>query len=479
MIKTTRLTTGIFLAVLVMALLAGCSGEQSVHEQTVNAPSDGLSAFTGVVQKATPSVVRITVLRQPTQDRRQRRGESKSRERGFEGWLKRFFKRKMPSSSIQPSQARPKVGSGFVISRDGYIVTSRDVVRGADRIMVRLANQHRMQATLVGMDKRSGIALLKIDVEDLQPVETGTVKVLKTGNWVVALGAPTTSGATATAGIVSATGRTLPSQRYVPYLQTDVVVTARNSGGPLYNTQGKVVGVSTRIPEQSGHQAFSYAIPIDMAIDVAKELMADGTVDRGWLGVQVQMVTPPLAESFDMEWPHGALVAQVIPATPAAASKLQSGDVIVEYDGQSVPNASALSPLIGMTDPGETVDIVVFREGDKRTVEVEIGSSGKQHGAGANADQNGQTLGLRMRSLTKDERRSLGIASGGARILEVRSGVAYQAGLRAGDVIMTVDSETVEGPKVVRKRLAEAEEPLALRIMRDGRVLYIAFKTDT
>lgn len=485
--KPRRVLVQGLLAGLTIGLLAGCSAPSQQQTRSPAASAQGLPAFTDLVQQAAPSVVTVTVSPGGGSQYRIDPPTWNFRNGSLRELLKRFFGTGEQQEPVLPKLAQRRVswttGSGFIISEDGYIITSRRLVHGADRVMVHLNNRRHMTAKVVGSDKYSGIALLKVEADNLNPVDIGSADALKRGAWVLAIGAPPGVQTSVTAGIVSAKGRHLAGKQYIPFIQTDAAITPTAAGGPLLNMQGKVVGVNAptfgRIP---GSQGLSFAIPIGIAMDVATELMEDGTVERGWLGVQIQEVTPALAESFGMKWPHGALIAHIVPGTPAAASALQAGDVIVKYDGVPIPHVSALPPLVGRTDPGETVEIVVVRDGDKETVEVEIGklnqSLWSRMWSGDTGDNaaSGAALGVRMRALTDSERRQLGIPKGGVRIVEIAPGLARRAGLQAGDVIAAVGSEPVTSPQALRERLTEADEPVALRVLRNGDVRYIAFE---
>lgn len=480
--RTKRFPAYGLLAVFITSLLTGC-GEEPASEPATAKPQT-LPDFTGLVQAAAPSVVNISTKRPPAgEDTGGRDGESG--EAPFQDWLKRFFeegeKRPQP-----PSRGRPSMGSGFVISEDGYILTSRHVVQGDGRIVVKFSDRQQMSAKRVGADKYSDIAVLKVDADNLQPVETGSPDKLKPGAWVVAIGSPFGFETSVTAGIVSAKKRSLADDQYVPFIQTDVAINPGNSGGPLFNLEGKVVGVNAQIYSRSGgFQGVSFAVPIDIAMDVAEQLKESGSVARGWLGVQIQEVDLALSKSFDMAHPRGALVAHVLPDSPAADSELQSGDVIVGFDGRDVPSAAALPPLVGLTEPGSTVDITVLRDGERQTLEVEIGELDKDAPQGmrqsaeeSSGDAQEQGMGLRMRSLNNDEREQLGVSEGGVRILEVGPGPGREAGLKAGDVILALGPERVSSPEALRRRLAEADGPVALRVQRNGSVQYVPFNPD-
>lgn len=492
--NSTRPFAYTLFAALLVALLVGCSDEPAQDAQAPAATSQGLPSFTALVREAAPSVVEITVSpaghREPGSDQ-PNSWEFGDQSQPLRKWLEHFLDprdghhRRQPPQHQQQAPARLSTGSGFIISEDGYILTARHVVQGADEVLVRLSNRRQLTAKVVGSDEYSGIALLKVDASDLNPVDIGSVKSIQPGAWVIAIGAPFGFQNSVSAGIVSGKHRHLSGAQYVPFIQTDVAINPGSSGGPLFNLSGEVVGVNARIFSRSGgYQGLSFAIPINIAMDVARQLMEGEAIAHGWLGVQIQEVTQPLADSFGMQWPHGALIAHIVPGTPAAASALQAGDVIVKYNGEAVPTVAALPPLVGMTEPGETVNIVVFRDGEKQSIAVEIGMlnktqwHGNRNGGTHSSEPPQSPLGLRMRPLEDQERKTLGIPTGGVRIIEVAPGPARRAGFKAGDVIASVSAKPVVGPDALRQRLIEADEPIALRVLRDGGVLYIAFEPD-
>ncbi|QGU31654.1 DegQ family serine endoprotease [Thermochromatium tepidum] len=378
----------------------------------------------------------------------------------LEDLFRHFFDDEGPSPDDR-LQSR-SLGSGFVISGDGYVVTNAHVVEGAEEIVVRTSDRREFVAKLVGTDKRSDIALLKIEAEGLPAVRIGSGKDLKVGEWVLAIGSPFGFESSATAGIVSATGRSLPSENYVPFIQTDVAINPGNSGGPLFNLDGKVVGVNSQIYSRTGgFMGLSFAIPIEVAMDVVEQLKTKGRVSRGWLGVLIQDVTRELAESFGMPQPLGALVAQVLPDSPAAAAGLQPGDVILSYNGRDIPTSSSLPPLVGATPVGEHASLVVLRRGERIELKIRIQELPEDNQLADHPEPFDKPtvnrLGLLVRDLTPEMRQQLKIEHGGVLVESVDQGPAASAGLSAGDVILMLDNQPIMGLADFERILAAIE----------------------
>ena len=331
-----------------------------------------LPDFTELVEDNAAAVVNVSTTR--------RQSERDPRMRDFE----EFFRR-MPPQQPPPS-ARPRsLGSGFVISDDGYVLTNNHVVEGADEILVRFPDRRELNAEVVGTDRRSDLALLKVEAENLPTVRLGRSEDLDVGEWVLAIGSPFGFDYSVTAGIVSAKGRSLPTERnenYVPFIQTDVAINPGNSGGPLFNLDGEVVGINSQIYSRSGgFMGVSFAIPIDVAMEVVDQLKSGGRVSRGWLGVVIQEVSRDLAESFGLERPHGALVSEVAPESPAEESELQAGDVIIEFDGNPIERSSELPHYVGRTPANSEVDVTVMRGGERLELKVKVGELPDLEGA--------------------------------------------------------------------------------------------------
>jgi len=434
----------------------------------------GLPGFTELVKQASPAVVNITATR-------------KAEARQFENYneeevpelFRRFFGN-VPRQNVP----RPSAGSGFIISEDGYILTNNHVVENASEILVALSDRRERMATLVGSDKLSDLALLKIDAKELPIVKLGSSAKLEVGEWVVAIGSPFGFEHSVTAGIVSAKGRSLPMEaegNYVPFIQTDVAINPGNSGGPLFNLDGEVVGINSQIFTRSGgFMGLSFAIPIDVAMEVVAQLKDKGTVARGWLGVLIQRVDRDLAESFGMDRAAGALVTQVFANSPAAKGGLREGDIIVSFDGKPIDLSSDLPHIVGRTRAESEVDVVVVRESKRKTLRVKVGlleATDLQTSGGPSAIDNSNLLGLEVRDLTADEQASLG-ADKGVLVVRVTDGPGQVGGISRGDVITTVNSEWVESTKSLANLLEKLPRYVAIpiRIVRNQRPEFLVVK---
>lgn len=403
--------------------------------------------------------------------------------------------RKFFGERAQPrSRDTASLGSGFIISSDGYVLTNGHVVADADEIIVRLHDRRQFEAELVGTDKRSDVALLKIDAEGLPAVKIGDPDDLEVGEWVLAIGSPFGFDHSVTAGIVSAKGRSLPNDNYVPFIQTDVAINPGNSGGPLFNLDGEVVGVNAQIFSRTGgFMGLSFAIPIDVAEDVADQLRETGKVARGWLGVVIQEVTRDLAESFGMDRAHGALVTQVLPDSPAAKAGLRVGDVIVAFNGDEVPRSSALPPMVGVTPIGSKAEVDIVRDGERMTLRVTIGrlpgeselaGYGSPEDEGAEESQTeepadaGARLGMRVATVSDALREQRDLGPGGVEVVELTSAPAVGSGLRRGDVIVMMNSRPIEGVADFGERVAELSggRSVALLVERDSGPQFIAIE---
>ncbi len=439
-----------------------------------------LPEFSGLVETYGPSVVNISTKQSHLATRRSHDFPMPDLPEGspLHDFLRRFFGRGGLTPHDGDRQSR-SLGSGFFISADGYLLTNFHVVEGAEEIIVRTSDRREFLAKLVGTDKRSDIALLRVEAQDLLPVELGTAKDLKVGEWVLAIGSPFGFDHSATAGIVSAKGRNLPSENYIPFIQTDVAINPGNSGGPLFNLDGKVVGVNSQIYSRTGgFMGLSFAIPIDTAMDVVEQLKATGTVSRGWLGVRIQEVTNELAETFGIDQSRGALVAQLLPNSPAAESGLRVGDVILRFDGKAVATHNALPPLVGTAQVNEPAQLEVLREGRIEEVTVVIGELPDEGGLAAAAEPESATansIGLVGGDLHAEQRDQLGLEQGGVIVQEVKPGAAERAGIAPGDVILMFDGKPVESAKQFRQLLADIEpgHSVAALIQRgDGHMFF-------
>jgi len=459
------------LSVVSLAVLAACQPQ---------APSSSLPDFADLVEKASPAVVNISTVATPGED------VAGGEDTPFNEFFRRFFgDREVPPAAEDPTLPLPQsLGSGFVLWADGYVLTNRHVVRDAQEVIVKLSDRRQLNARLVGTDERSDLALLKIDATGLPAVKIGDARKLRVGEWVLAIGSPFGFDYSVTAGIVSAKGRALPNENYVPFLQTDVAINPGNSGGPLFNVHGEVVGVNSQIFSQTGgYMGVSFAIPIEVAAKVAQQLKEYGEVRRGWLGVVVQEVTRDLARSFGLERPEGALVAQVVPGGPGEQAGLRVGDVILDFEGQELPLSSALPPMVGATDPGTTVSLKVLREGKAVTIRVVVGTLQPEQAGGGTPEAKPPRstrgiLGIVVRRLTPEERQRAQIVSGGAYVQEVNEGAGRESGLLPGDILLTLGGGEVDGPE----RLAEVVGRLTpgrsapMLVQRRGQPTFLALE---
>ena len=402
------------------------------------APAAGdLPDFTQLIEAHAPVVVNITTTRKPKSATKEPRSGQELPE-GMPELFRRFYER-MPHTPRSP-RSRYGTGSGMIYSADGYIVTNHHVVDEVDEIIVKLSDKREFTAELVGSDPRSDLALLKIDAEGLPTATLGNSDELKVGQWVLAIGSPFGFEHSVTAGIVSAKGRSLPSENYIPFIQTDVAINPGNSGGPLFDLDGRVVGINAQIYTRTGgFMGLSFAIPIDMVSEVIAQIRKDGRVVRGWLGVHIQEVTRELAESFGLDRPKGAIVASIAEGSPADDSDLEVGDIILEFNGKLVADSASLPPLVGRTPPDSEVDVVILRGGDQRTIKVTLGELPNKDaepvstGQDAPADEV-ELLGMRLGTLPEAERKRRGL-DGGVRIEAVTGEPARAAGLQRGDII--------------------------------------------
>jgi len=371
------------------------------------------------------------------------------------------------------------LGSGFIISADGYILTNAHVVEDADEVTVRLTDKREFKAKVVGSDTRTDVALLKINAAGLPKVAPGDPGRLKVGEWVAAIGSPFGFENSVTAGIVSAKGRSLPQENYVPFIQTDVAINPGNSGGPLFNLKGEVVGINSQIFSRTGgFMGLSFAIPIDVAMDIGNQLRATGKVSRGWLGVVIQAVSSELAETFALSKPTGALIASVQQGGPADKAGLQASDVVLKFDGKAVQSSSELPRLVGPTRPGSKVAVEIWRRGAAKDINVVVGEMPADKVALAPAKESGRVgkLGLALSELTPQQKRQLGIAGGV--LVEDVNGTAARAGIRRGDVILAFNNREISSAEQLGELLARADggRNVALLVRRGANALYIPLR---
>ncbi len=469
---TARRTRGILVGLLLIAW-SGLAGA------ALNLPD-----FTGLVEAHSPAVVNISTTQKVTQRRGPKLEMPELPEGSPFGDLFRHFFGEGGMPDIPEHQQTQSLGSGLIVSADGYVITNAHVIKDADEIVVRLSDRRQLVAEVIGSDPRSDVALLKVEAEELPVVKIGDSEQLKVGEWVLAIGSPFGFDYSVTAGIVSALGRNLPRENYVPFIQTDVAINPGNSGGPLFNLDGEVVGVNSQIYSRTGgFMGLSFAIPINVVMNVADQLKTKGKVSRGWLGVLIQDVTRELAEAFGMTRPQGALVSKVLDDSPAAAAGFESGDVIIRYNGRDVADSASLPPLVGQTPVGDKAEVVVIRDGKETTLEVTIGElPGDDALAQAVAPEaqsvSEKRLGIKISEVPEALREALELGEGGVLVEELESGAASRAGVRQGDVIVMLNQQAVTGPQQFAELVEALPEgkSVAVRIQRQNGPLWLALK---
>jgi serine protease Do len=441
-----------------------------------------LPGFTDLVKEAGPAVVNISTT-QKAQSKVHGLPEGFEmpdlpEDSPFGELFKYFFDQEEGDPGYRDAKS---LGSGFIISADGYVLTNYHVVKNADEIIVRLNDRRELRGEVIGTDKRSDVALLKIDATDLPVARIGTSTSLEVGEWVLAIGSPFGFDYSATAGIVSAKGRSLPRENYVPFIQTDVAINPGNSGGPLFNQEGEVVGVNSQIYSRTGgYMGVSFAIPIEVAMDVADQLKTTGRVSRGWLGVLIQDITLDLAESFGMKQPRGALVAKVLPDSPAKAADIQVGDVIVKFDGKEIRDSASLPPIVGRTRVGVSIPVDVIRDRKQKVVKVKLGEL-PEDAAIASADKpvvdKTNRLGLSVADLTDEQQTEFEIDAGVV-VTRLVDGAASRAGVHKGDIILSIDNKPVKNVETFQElvKALPDNKSVAILVQRNGSPTFLALK---
>lgn len=449
----------------------------------LNGFTKDLPDFTVLAEKQGPAVVNISI----TQSMRVGSGLSFPGMPGDEQ-MQEFFKRfgipGIPGQGSEPQQEykSQSLGSGFIISDDGYILTNAHVVAEADDVIVKLSDKREFKAKIIGADKRTDVALVKIEATGLPKVTIGDPEKLKVGEWVAAIGSPFGLENTMTAGIVSAKGRALPQENFVPFIQTDVAINPGNSGGPLFNLAGEVVGINSQIYSRSGgSMGLSFSIPIDVALDVSSQLKASGKITRGWLGVVIQELSKELAESFGMKNTDGVLVAAVEKNGPADKGGLEVGDVITKFDNKAIVTSGDLPRAVAAAKPGKTVAVNVLRKGSQKILNVNVGEMPSDDLMTAQANKPAakielNRIGLILRELTVQQKKKLN-GKNGLLVIDAQ-GVAAQVGVRRGDVILGLNNTEARDLEQFNKQLESfaAGKTIALLVLRGESTLFVPVK---
>ncbi len=470
---------------------AGVSAFNALHSPSIAAPSPIVSSAPGITgssalpdfpqitERYGPAVVNISVTgtTKVSDDEALAQGEDGA---GMDPFLE-FFKRFQQGQGV-PGQRRgaPQEmptrgqGSGFIVSSDGIILTNAHVVKGAKEVTVKLTDRREFRAKVLGSDPKTDVAVLRIDAKNLPAVSIGKTSDLRVGEWVLAIGSPFGFENTVTAGVVSAKGRSLPDDSAVPFIQTDVAVNPGNSGGPLFNSRGEVVGINSQIYSRSGgYQGVSFAIPMDIATKIKDQIVATGKAEHARLGVAVQEVNQTFANSFKLDKPEGALVSNVEKGGPADKAGLQPGDVIRKVNGQPVVSSGDLPAVISMASPGDTVKLEIWRQGASKELSARLANANDKtkEVVGKNEAPAQGKLGLALRPLQPDERQEAGVDSG--LVVQQASGPAALAGVQSGDVLISINGTAVKNVDQVRAAVAKSDKSVALLIQRGSDRIFV------
>ena len=436
-----------------------------------------LPDFADLVEEVAPAVVKINTV---TKNRKQQTQQN------MQGQLPEIFRELLEQRNRPQPPARQarSMGSGFVISEDGYLLTNHHVIDQADEIQVLFSDRREYSAKVIGSDRRSDLALLKIEAKNLPTIKFADVDSLRAGEWVLAIGSPFGLDYSVAAGIVSAIGRSIPTEKgenYVPFIQTDVAINPGNSGGPLFNLKGEVVGINSQIYSRSGGSiGLSFSIPTSVALSVVDQLKKNGKVQRGWLGVVMQDVNKALAESLELGKPQGALINAVEPDGPADRGGINPGDVIVRFDGEDIVDSGDLPHVVGSTAPGTKAKVEIYREGKRKTLNVVVGALDKDGPAVADKNNGNDRLGLMVEELDDQERRQLRLR-GGILVADVAANsAAANAGLREGDLIVQLGYSRIDDLDEYLQVIEELPEstPIAIRFYRQGRAIFRTIQID-
>lgn len=432
--------------------------------------------FTAIVERTAPAVVNIEAIRTAG---REPQGFGPSGE--MEELFRRFFGEPgLPRMPIPRDQVSS--GSGFIITPDGFVLTNHHVVDGADRVVVKMADRREFDARIVGTDPASDVALLKIEASDLPTLKLGDSSKLKPGEWVIAIGSPFGFEHSVTAGVVSGTGRSVGSgQQYVPFIQTDVPINRGNSGGPLINMAGEAVGINSQIfSNTGGFMGLSFAVPIEVARNVADQIREKGRVVRGRLGVNIQEVTREFAKTLGLERPRGALVSGIVPGSAAEKAGIRVQDVILSFNGREILRSSELPPLVGATPPGTRAEVEVFRDGRVRKLTVVVDELPAEGALAASGSRSGGAaagrLGIVVEALTAEQRERLGLKQDEGVLIAGVSGAAARAGLRPGDIVLMVGRDKVGSPAEFERRTRGVKpgDTVMLLVRRGDQTVFFA-----
>jgi len=446
--------------------VAAATAATAVPASARPATTVALPDFTSIVAQNGPAVVHISVTQKAEPSESAMQGLNPN-DPFYEFF--RQFRVPIPRGQM-PLQG---LGSGFIVSPDGIVLTNAHVVNGAAEVTVKLTDKREFKAKVIGIDKPTDVAVLKIDATNLPTVKLDKADDVKVGEWVVAIGSPYGFENTVTSGIVSAKWRTLPGDSYVPFIQTDVAVNPGNSGGPLFNMRGEVIGINSQIYSRSGgYQGLSFSVPIDVALGIQDQLMQHGSVTRGRLGVGIQDVNQALANSFGLKKPAGALVSSVEKDSAAAKAGLEPGDVILRYNEKEITSSSQLPVLVANTAPGTTAKLEVIRNGETRQINVTVGQLKNAKVASADvAGQDHGRLGVVVRPLDPDEQKQAGVSGG--LMVENSTGPAANAGIQPGDMILSLNGTPVKSPEQLQQLLTKAGKHVALLVQRDEAKIFV------
>jgi len=448
------------------------SSSQAQTPQIQTSAASALPDFSALVEQNGPAVVNISTTTAPVRTQMQL-----PQIPGDPGDQIQEFFRRFQIPMPQGDSIRRGVGSGFIVSADGYILTNAHVVDDANEVTVKLTDNREFKAKVIGVDRRTDVALVKIEAKNLPTVRIGDASKARVGQWVAAIGSPFGLENTVTAGIISAKSRSLPDETYVPFIQTDVAINPGNSGGPLFNMAGEVIGINSQIYSRTGgYMGLSFAVPIDVAMKVKTDLQKYGKVNRGRLGVTIQGVSQELADSFGLKKAQGALVSAVEPKSPADKAGVRTGDIILAVDGRDIENSIDLPRIIGESRPGTAVTIKVWRQGETRELRASLGEAPAEKVARADSESKAKPskLGLALRPLTEEERKQ--IEAEGGLLVEQSEGPAARAGVQAGDVILAFNNQPVKSVDQLRRLVDRSRGSVALLIQREGNKIYVPIR---